>query len=180
MCAKDLLIFGDVLTGHSRVLQSEWGVDSYHLHISARHFTCIYLHLIFITAYLIDEIKAPGHQLVNCGARILPWSPFHTTLFSRLKVPLKTCSIKTWGLAGPNKGHLVKTEQNNPPWPAQRLHRKHRGTSCRSTPPPPHLGSLFFRTRLTKVSISAAVMCFSRSLRLLCRRAVIVSSASTS
>lgn len=43
-----------------------------------------------------------------------------------------------------------------------------------------HLGSRFFLTRLTNVSISAAVMCFSKSLRLLWRRAVIVSSASTS
>lgn len=40
-----------------------------------------------------------------------------------------------------------------------------------------HLGSRFFRTRLTKVSTSVLVMCFSRSLRLLCRRAVMVSSA---
>ena len=107
-CAKDLLILGEVLTGHNRVLQSKWGVDSCHVHISARHFTCIYLHLIFITTNLVDEIKAQGHQLVNSGSRILPWSHFHTMLFSWLKVPLKTCSIKTWGLAGPNKGHLVK------------------------------------------------------------------------
>lgn len=42
------------------------------------------------------------------------------------------------------------------------------------------LGSLFLRTRLTNVSISAAVMCFSSSFLLLCSRAVMVSSASTS
>lgn len=39
------------------------------------------------------------------------------------------------------------------------------------------LGSLLRLSRLTKVSISLAVMCFSSSLRLLCSRAVIVSSA---
>lgn len=44
----------------------------------------------------------------------------------------------------------------------------------------PHLGSRFFLTRVTNVSISAAVICFSSSLRLLWSRAVIVSSASTS
>lgn len=44
----------------------------------------------------------------------------------------------------------------------------------------PHLGSRFFLTKVTKVSISAAVICFSSSLRLLWSRAVIVSSASTS
>lgn len=55
--------------------------------------------------------------------------------------------------------------------------------SSQSPTAPPlltHLGSRFFLTRVTKVSISAAVMCFSSSLRLLCSRAVIVSSASTS
>ena len=43
-----------------------------------------------------------------------------------------------------------------------------------------YLGSLLVRTRLTNVSISDGVICFSSSLRLLCSSAVIVSSASTS
>lgn len=43
-----------------------------------------------------------------------------------------------------------------------------------------HLGSLLRLSRLTKVSISLAVMCFSSSLRLLCSRAVMVSSAKIS
>lgn len=47
-------------------------------------------------------------------------------------------------------------------------------------PAVPHLGSRFFRTRLTKVSTSVLVMCFSSSLRLLCSRAVMVSSAKMS
>lgn len=44
----------------------------------------------------------------------------------------------------------------------------------------PHLGSRFFLTSVTKVSISAAVMCFSSSFRLLWSSAVMVSSANTS
>ena len=40
-----------------------------------------------------------------------------------------------------------------------------------------HRGSRFLRTRLTKVSTSVLVMCFSSSLRLLCSKAVMVSSA---
>lgn len=43
-----------------------------------------------------------------------------------------------------------------------------------------HLGSRFFLTSVTNVSISAAVICFSSSFRLLWSSAVIVSSASTS
>lgn len=43
-----------------------------------------------------------------------------------------------------------------------------------------YLCSRFFLTKVTNVSISAAVMCFSNSFLLLCSRAVIVSSANTS
>ena len=49
-----------------------------------------------------------------------------------------------------------------------------------SSPLHVYLGSRFLRTRLTKVSTSVLVMCFSSSFRLLCSRAVMVSSAKMS